>query len=401
MTTFKGLNEVHVNTQLPFRGFIRTNWSKDPFSCGSYSHIAKGSGIKDVKIAAAPIGDTLFFAGEAMHTQYQSTVHAAYETGVENAKAILAAGKKTVAIVGAGAAGLAAARELHEAGVNLKIYEGRDRIGGRVWSYDTGDLNLDLGGAFVIGKEGNPMTELLNQSKAEFVEFPLRNMNNNVVLNGDGNEMMSFLQPFYTTNITLDNGFGTNFFANLNLLHFISQNPDSYFGPYTGADYLLPKGYRQALEPLQTGYDIQLNSTVEKITYNDKEAQITLSNGETGNFEAVLLTVPLGVLQEDKIEFSPALPTEKTEAIKRMGMGTVDKLFLSFEENFWQDAPWIYTPKNGLPGGQFKVWMNHQILGANVLCAFNPGKGALELARDSDEEIVGKALSVLEKMYIK
>lgn len=84
-----------------------------------------------------------------------------------------------------------------------------------------------------------------------------------------------------------------------------------------------------------------------------------------------------------------------------MGMGTVDKLFLFFDEVFWQDAPWIYTTHNGgLPKGQFAMWLNHhRATGAKVLCAFNPGEVALDLASQTDDEVVQKALSVLEKAY--
>ena len=44
-------------------GYIRTNWSKDPFSYGSYSYIAKGSKKSDIRALEKPIDNKLFFAG--------------------------------------------------------------------------------------------------------------------------------------------------------------------------------------------------------------------------------------------------------------------------------------------------------------------------------------------------
>ena len=84
-----------------------------------------------------------------------------------------------------------------------------------------------------------------------------------------------------------------------------------------------------------------------------------------------------------------------------MGMGTVDKLFLMFDEQFWHDASWIFTPNTDLPRGQFNLWMSHHTLGLPVLAAFNPGKAAHALPLDTDAAIVEKALKVLELAYGK
>ena len=69
-------------------GFIRTNWSKDPFSLGAYSFVAKDASRKDHKALGVPIENSLFFAGEATHPEYNSTVHAAYESGLMAAEAV-------------------------------------------------------------------------------------------------------------------------------------------------------------------------------------------------------------------------------------------------------------------------------------------------------------------------
>ncbi|MDG2339680.1 MAG: FAD-dependent oxidoreductase, partial [Paracoccaceae bacterium] len=52
--------------------FLRTNWSMDPYSYGSYSYIAKKAKQKDHARLATPINNRVFFAGEATHPKYNS-----------------------------------------------------------------------------------------------------------------------------------------------------------------------------------------------------------------------------------------------------------------------------------------------------------------------------------------
>ncbi|MEM9246290.1 MAG: FAD-dependent oxidoreductase, partial [Cyanobacteria bacterium P01_F01_bin.153] len=333
---------LDVATSLPFRGYIRTNWSKDPFSCGSYSHIAKGSSFADVVTLGSPIGESIFFAGEAVNPNYQSTVHSAYESGIITAEMILAAGKKSVGIVGAGAAGLATAWRLHGAGVKVQVFEARDRIGGRIWSDRRLGPALDQGAAFVVGTQGNPLTELADDVAAKRVAFGIDDAEDDVVLDRNGQEMLGKSRPDWLEEFILSNAMGTDY-TNLNLEH-IENNQKNYFGSYGGGNVVLPNGYDQILGPLQTGYDIKLNAIVKRIAYTDSGAEIELADKSSHRFDAVVITVPLGVLKAEKIAFYPALPKEKTDAIKRMGMGTVDKLFLMFDERFWHDASWIFTP---------------------------------------------------------
>lgn len=82
-------------------------------------------------------------------------------------------------------------------------------------------------------------------------------------------------------------------------------------------------------------------------------------------------------------------------------MGTLDKVYLLFDDVFWdRDPTWIITPENGLPQGQFNQWLNlYPLLKEPVIMAFNGGKPALELAKASDEVIIERALKTLYKVY--
>ena len=77
---------------------------------------------------------------------------------------------KRVIVIGAGLAGLSAARDLQAAGADVVVVEARDRIGGRIWtSHHWPDLPMDLGASWIHGVEGNPLTELADAAGVERV----------------------------------------------------------------------------------------------------------------------------------------------------------------------------------------------------------------------------------------
>lgn len=79
----------HFTTDLPDPEiFITTRWSQDPFSYGSYSYFKTGSTTVDYDTISEPIADRLFFAGEATCSEYPSTTHGAYLSGIREAERI-------------------------------------------------------------------------------------------------------------------------------------------------------------------------------------------------------------------------------------------------------------------------------------------------------------------------
>lgn len=372
-------------------GYERTNWTRDPYAFGSYSFVPKNARQRHVDILAEPVSDKLFFAGEATHPDYTSTVHAAYETGLIAADKIEETSANRVCVIGAGISGLAAARQLSRAGYDVVVLEARDRVGGRIWTDRSLGLALDLGASWIHGAEGNPLTQIAAQYDIDTVptgeEFVARGRHGQLLRDAD--------QPDWLEEVlSIHHNAGA-------ALSEINQRVYEDADDYGGAELIFPNGYDQISDAVTSGLDIRLGVVVAAINQTQTGMQVTDAAGRITDFDAVLVTVPLGVLQQNRIEFTPPLPEEKIEAISKLGMGVLDKVYLQFSEVFWdQDATWIATPDNDLPQGQFNQWFNMaKYVNKPFVMALNGGPAARDLAALGDAEMVRRAVTTLNLAY--
>ncbi|WP_422037063.1 FAD-dependent oxidoreductase [Roseibium sp.] len=373
-------------------GYLSTNWSRDPYSFGSYSYVAKGARRRDHAVLGKPVGDRLFFAGEAAHPDYNSTVHAAYESGLMAAEAISDnVEAEAVAVVGAGVSGLAAANRLTGEGYEVTVLEARRRTGGRILTDRSLGMPLDLGASWIHGTDGNPLTDLAGTK-----DLDMRATDETYVIRGDdGREISDADAPAWLENV-------------LEVQHSLAADAEDVNGAayrvdadYDGEEVILPGGYDQLLGGLTAGLDIRFGHVVTRVDVDQDGVRLRDSAGREATFDAVILTVPLGVLKQGGITFSPPLPRWKQAAIARLGMGTLDKVYLRYDDVFWDaDVTWIATPENGLPEGQFNQWLNlYFYTGEPVIVAFNGAGPARDLAALPDAEIVRRARQTLERAY--
>lgn len=106
---------------------------------------------------------------------------------------------------------------------------------------------------------------------------------------------------------------------------------------YDGPDVKFRQGYDQILPTLAGDYNVTLSTPVERISYGAGGVRLGLSGDESEACDAVLVTVPLGALKNETIVFDPPFDQERKAAIGRMGMGTLDKVYLLFDQLFWDD----------------------------------------------------------------
>lgn len=343
---------------------------------------------------------------------------------------------KNVIIIGAGVAGLAAGLQLHIAGYKVIILEGRDRIGGRVWTNRSmRGLPLDMGASWIQGTDGNPLTELVQENNIQIVESDPDNF---VLYAGNGesvddetvleldeafDELMDEIDEYRETlddDISLGSAIRQILDAwelseeeehallamvNMNIEHEYAADVDdlSLFWwdndeGFGGGDVLFPGGYDQVVQRLADGLDIRLNQIVQSVEYSgDGVAVTTMQNVFEGDY--LVITLPLGVLKSGIVSFEPPLPAAKQAAIRNLGMSVLNKVYLHFPDVFWDsEAEWIGFL--GESTGEWAATLNiYAYTRQPVLLLFNAGEYGLAIEDMSDEQITEKAMEMLRTVY--
>ncbi|MEU4211042.1 NAD(P)/FAD-dependent oxidoreductase [Streptomyces sp. NPDC026206] len=350
-------------------------------------------------------------------------------------------------MIGAGTAGLYAARELRRGGHDVTVLEARDRIGGRLWTDEWEGRRIDLGASWIHGVKGNPVTELAEEAQAATVVLNTGTLDygsrtGTVCYAADGRR----LTRYETEEREADQEAAGEELAGLATRVGVAESAaaglrrvldGSGLGPdrarrvleahsrmteddwgagideislagmaggegFEGDEVVFPDGYGRLAEHLAQGLDVRLGHKVTRVEHGGEGADggVTVHTGGHGAFTAdrVLLTLPLGVLKAGDVDFTPALPEAKRGAVERLGMGVYDKLYLLFPDVFWDDKEVIR--QEGTPHGAFANWYNlRHVLGAPVLVALNGGPVARRLEELDDATAVGEALTALRSIY--
>ncbi|NWS68533.1 PAOX oxidase, partial [Crotophaga sulcirostris] len=204
------------------------------------------------------------------------------------------------------------------------------------------------------------------------------------------------------------------------------------FGEYVslpGLDCTFPGGYSsltdRMLSDLPEG-TVLLNKAVRTIWWQgsfhkdgdearDFPVQVECEDGDTFLADHVIITVPLGFLKEHHQEFfQPPLPEQKAEAIRRLGFGTNNKIFLEFEQPFWEpqqeyikvvweDESALEEPSTDLEANWFKKLIGFVVLKppeqhGHVLCGFIAGKESEYMETLSDTEVLSTMTHILRTL---
>jgi len=227
-----------------------------------------------------------------------------------------------VIIVGAGAAGLAAAKKLEEAGIRYQILEATDHYGGRIQkSEDFADFPIDLGAEW-IHTDKSILNALIGSSEPEpdvetILETILYQPTDFYEFDGTNYEQIpvAFMQAFYA------DYFKEYKFKNTTWYDYISEN------------------FAQPVEQ-----SIVYNAKVSTIDYSGNQVVVTTENGTEYLADKVISTVSVGVLKSNFINFIPALPSAQIAAIESVEFMPGLKLFMKFSEKFYPDGITCETP---------------------------------------------------------
>ncbi len=406
-------------------GVLITRWRTDEFARGSYSYLSLDNRPGDRELLAAPIGAKLFFAGEATSSSNPATAHGALMSGRDAATVLqsVAVPGASVGVIGAGAAGIAAARQLLDAGYEVVIYEGRNRIGGRVHTDTSLGVPVDLGASWLTGVRGNPMTAIADAVNAPRVPTDYENT---IVYDAAGRRAGNsfWLTPFHTVNRAAREGltiqaaienalvdhsqryidrfnfavvaiFEHEYGADVEHLSAHAPHEGDYFG---GGDAMLPNGYLELLDALTDNLDIRLSSPVDEVLWGNDGVTLRIADQEFKH-DHVVVTLPVGVLKAKAVQFEPPLPDEKQGAIDRFGMGVLDKVVLEFPYRFWDQSrdSFGYIAADR---GKWAQWYDlEEVTGKPILVAFHAGSVADRMLGLSDDEITSEAMAVLRTIY--
>ncbi|CCJ31580.1 unnamed protein product [Pneumocystis jirovecii] len=217
---------------------------------------------------------------------------------------------------------------------------------------------------------------------------------------------------------------GTNL-SNLSLYHWDQDDGNEFKGAHAmvkGGYSILP----HALAFVPTPLEIRYKTIVSGISYNDKNAVIYCEDGTMFNADKVIITVPLGVLKKSCIQFNPPLPEWKTQSIRRLNFGLLNKvrekeekghlrfmfnlkqIILVYDTAFWDVNIDVFgslrePDNNGVYDknrGRFYIFWNCiKTAGQPVLLALMAGDSAIQMENETDNELIREATKILKNIY--
>lgn len=348
-------------------------------------------------------------------------------TSLNNQENNLPPNGKSVIVIGAGISGLAAAKKLKEKGFTVTILEAQEKVGGRLRTNRSLGVAFDEGASWIHGITGNPITPLAQQAgmTAVFTDDESRksydiggivrsattydNAEEELhtildTLKSKGSATKSFQTVFnelypakandrlwqflLSTYVTFDTGD----------LDKLSSKLYEEGEVYTGEERIATNGYDTIPVYLAKGLNVQLNQRVSKVDYSGAKIKVT-HNTSVSEADYVLVTIPLGVLKANSIQFLPDLPAVKKTAIQKLGMNCVNKFLLKWNTAFWDNVQYIsYTPKIR---DKFNYFVNVKKINPNVnaLMTFAYADYARQTESMTDAQVINEIMLHLKDMY--
>lgn len=249
-----------------------------------------------------------------------------------------------VIIIGAGAGGLSAGYLLQQQGIDFQILEASSQYGGRMRiNTNFADFPIPLGAEWLEGSTGE-FRNIVNDSSVSI----------NIDTVADDPDRK-----------------------------FINSSWFSFF-----EEYILPSVRDK----------ITYNEVVESIDYTGDKITVITQNGQF-TAEKAVVSVPLQILKDGDINFSPALPDEKTDAIKSLTVWEGFKAFFEFEEKFYpEENNFNITPKSDGEKIYYDATFGQNTT-KNILGLFVVGKPALNYLSLTDNELKDFILGELDQLY--
>jgi monoamine oxidase len=255
-------------------------------------------------------------------------------------------------VIGAGAAGIAAARRLHGAGRTTVLLEARNRIGGRAWTYHASGLALDLGCGHLHSADENEWATIAEQlgftveqrppswaRPALPVNFPLDQQDDYweawdrlyarfdaAAEAGDDRPMSAFLEPGGRWNALLDAM--STYINGARFDQLVAREYALYHD--SGVNWRVVEGYGALIAAYAKGLDIRLACPATLVDHSRERVRIVTPSGDL-SARAVVVAVPPGLIANETLRFAPAVPA-KCDAAHALPLGVADKVFFRVDD---------------------------------------------------------------------
>ena len=341
-----------------------------------------------------------------------------------------------VLVIGAGIAGLAAARDLMAAGKSVRILEARATVGGRIRTSRIWGKPVELGAQWIETATGNPLVALAKSAGVTTAADP-ENGNERYIDTQTPEQLTgAALNKLYTladgiVSAAIDSAGGTDkslraainqvpaykslnaaqkrqiesMFAQLiddddaveaELLSL--NNYDEGIDAYRGGNLFVKSGYEGIPIFLAKSIPIEYNISVTKIATDSTGVTVT-AGAKTWRAGAVVVTVPLGILKANAITFTPALPVAYTNAIKQLAMGVLNKCILKYDTAFWGTTTDTFTIAGADPHEFYQFIPLNKAVGLPALVAFNAGSRARALEAKTDAQLQAQMATLVNKAF--
>ena len=346
-----------------------------------------------------------------------------------------------VVVLGAGMAGLGAARQLKDrlgfkAPGQVVVLEARNRIGGRLHTDSSLGFPVDLGAAWIHGLRRNPITTLaathgVPTFATDYESIRLYDRDGSLIDRARYDRLYdAVFEPALAkaqrwgegrdNDPTLAASLGaTGAGAGLSALDarvfdwhlWWNVEADSTFPTsalstwfwgedyeFQGPDVRFPLGYQPLAEAIASGLDVRLDHVVESIDWRQPTVVVHTNFGPI-SCERLVITLPLGVLKAGSVAFTPALPAAATDAISELGFGRVHKIALRFPSTFWDPAAEFIGSIGAGRADNLEILNIVPSHGVSGLLCWAVGEQAAALENQDDATAVAQMMARLRTIF--